>query len=168
LGSDITSSLIEAAAADALHAQGACEDMIAVLFPKGRQLPSEELQAAVGAKLHDLIWSIEFALLDGDDATGFSQVWQPMVQSGSLRQKSLLSFVLARVSEERIVAFIVLARPIDWPRQRARGKARPKPAFCGTSGSDVPEIAFCATRANAAELDGLEGGGGPVSRSTPK
>jgi hypothetical protein len=104
LVSDITSPLIEAAAADALHAHGACEDMIAVLFPKGRQLPSEELQAAVGAKFHDLIFSIEFALLDGEDATGFSHAWQTMVQSGALRQKSLLSFILARVSEERLVA----------------------------------------------------------------
>jgi hypothetical protein len=107
LGSDITSPLIEAAKADALHAHGACEDIIAVLFPKGRQFPSEALQAAVGAKLHDLICSIEFALRgDGRsncDANGFSVAWQPMIQAGALRQASVLSFALARVAEEALI-----------------------------------------------------------------
>ncbi len=100
--SEITSSLIGAAKADALHAYGGCEDMGAVLFPKGKRLPSEELQAAVGTKLHDVILSIERVLSPVSVETGYSRIWQKMARAGSLRNIHLMSFAFARVSEEQI------------------------------------------------------------------
>jgi hypothetical protein len=102
LSSEVNSPAIDAAQAYALHAHGACEDMAAVLFPRGRQLPSEALQAAVRTKLHDLILSLELKLQENESAHSGSQVWQKLCENGGLRSAHVMAFALARVSEEQL------------------------------------------------------------------
>jgi hypothetical protein len=93
---DIATS--EVRAADALR-----DDMVAVLFPRGMALPTEVLQTRVKLKLLALVGSIEDALVgrrDTDNAPTLS--WDILAQSGVLREKQLVNFALARVSEDQL------------------------------------------------------------------
>jgi hypothetical protein len=81
--------------------------MAALLFPKARRLPTEELLAAIGAKLHDLVYSLEYALSVQAVENGFSQSWNQLVQSGQLRDPKLMGFAAVRVAEDRLVDRLV-------------------------------------------------------------
>lgn len=73
-----------------------------MLFPKGRRLPTEELQAAIGATLHDLVLSLEDALLGVNGQNSYSTTWAYLSQSNSLSSPKLMRFAMARVAERQL------------------------------------------------------------------
>ncbi len=103
MGNETNLDLIKAAAAEAGNALAVCEDLSALLFPKAKRAPSEQLQAAVGGKLHDLVQSIESALLGGTDGFGSSVAWAALTQKGAIQKPEFISFALSRVAEDNVV-----------------------------------------------------------------
>jgi hypothetical protein len=95
-------SLMELASAQARHAFGVCEDLAAAIFPRGDCWPTEQLQAAAGAKLHDLVCSVECALeIQGHNGYA-AKTWPLLAENGALRTAPFSAFALARVTEDRI------------------------------------------------------------------
>jgi hypothetical protein len=112
LGVEDSPRLIAAASAEARNTFGVCEDLAAVLFPKGRRLPTEEMQAAVGATLHDLVLSLENALRGERGQRSYSMTWAQLSKSNALSSPKLMRFALARVAERRIESRLLDGNPI--------------------------------------------------------
>ena len=105
LGSDDSLDLSAIAKIRVCEADDLCTDLMAVLFPHGTALPSEQLQATVSAKLFRLVTSLERAiLLDVQSA----KCWALMSKSGLLREKRLIEFALARVAEDNLIQHLAL------------------------------------------------------------
>ncbi len=76
------------------------DDLLAVLFPRGNNLPSELLQSRVRLKLQALTLSIEQALLG--ETSQHAQSWGLLSASGLLRQPALIEFALSRTVEDAL------------------------------------------------------------------
>ncbi len=103
--------MIAAASAEARNSFGVCEDLAAVLFPKGRRVPTEELQAAVGATLHDLVLSLENALQGEHGQSSYAITWAHLSKSNALGSPKLMGFALARVAERRLESRLLNGNP---------------------------------------------------------
>jgi hypothetical protein len=95
--------LLEAANAQARDAEHYCADLMASVFPRGLAMPTEEVQAAVKAKLTDLVISVETALMDNTAIADLGRSWDLLARSGMLRDAGLIEFALARIAEDRII-----------------------------------------------------------------
>ena len=83
------------------------DDLMAVLFPRGGELPSELLQSRVKLKLQALTSGIERALLPrGPEQL---QSWSLLSESGLLREPALIDFALSRIAEDKLLQNIKLA-----------------------------------------------------------
>lgn len=95
--------LIEAANAEVGNAEHYCADVLAAVFPRGRLMPTEEIQAAVRTKLFDLVVSVEWALL-GEEVDGEAgRSWDSLTRSGVMQNPALIAFALARIAEDRLI-----------------------------------------------------------------
>lgn len=101
LGIDNPDDSITIANGEVRAARSLRDDLLAVLFPRGENLPSEMLQSAVRLKIRALVQGIEHQLTGQD---GPSQSWDMLAAAGLLREKSLIEFALARLAEDRIKA----------------------------------------------------------------
>ncbi len=95
--------LIEAANAEVGNAEHYCADVLAAVFPRGRLMPTEEIQAAVRTKLFDLVVSVEWALF-GEEVDGEAgRSWDSLTRSGVMQNPALIAFALARIAEDRLI-----------------------------------------------------------------
>jgi hypothetical protein len=97
LTSDVTALSIEAARRHYLATLASRGDLAHVLFPASGHIPDEKTQSGVRMKLFETILSIEKALA-GDDAQHIvhSRLWEPLVQTGVLRNADIIEFAWAR------------------------------------------------------------------------
>lgn len=109
--------LLKVAASHARDAQASCVDVAAMIFPTASQPPSEEMLAAVSAKLASLVSSIEARLTGCAQGRPSTQIWQMLAHSGFLREPALIDFVLARVAEDRLEAAIDARNEINAAQQ---------------------------------------------------
>ena len=83
------------------------DDLMAVLFPRGGELPSEFLQSRARLKLQALTSGIERALLP--NGTERLQSWNLLSESGLLREPVLIDFALSRIAEDKLLQNIKIA-----------------------------------------------------------
>lgn len=90
-----------------LHARDVhalCNDVASMIFPTAVSPPTEAMISAVTGKMVGLISDIEAHLCEEEtgDASGMPQTWSLLAKSGFLRERNIVDFVLARVSEDRL------------------------------------------------------------------
>ncbi len=90
---------IAIANADLRAAEALRDDLLAMLFPRGENLPSEFLQSATRVKLQALVQGIERRLTGNE---GPPESWNALATSGLLREPSLVNFALARLAEGKL------------------------------------------------------------------
>ena len=81
-----------------------CNDVAAMIFPSAITPPTEETISAMTRKLVAVVSDIEAQLLDCDRTSELSRSWSLLAESGFLRERDLIDFMLARVAEDRLDA----------------------------------------------------------------
>lgn len=89
------------------HAQdinAQCADVVATLFPAAKNSPTEAMMSAVSTKLSAMVAGI-YSMLVPEDDCGDSirkNMWNMLSDSGFLRDRPLIDFLIARHTEEQI------------------------------------------------------------------
>lgn len=105
-------NLLNIAAHFARDISAQSRDVSAMMFPAGHRMPPEQMIFAAAAKLQAIVAGIETAVTGTDKTRADGekpalQSWDLLVQSGFLKDATLIDFVLARHAEDRLNASLV-------------------------------------------------------------
>lgn len=105
---DSKQDLLTVGATHARDVHALCNDVAAMIFPSAVTPPTEATISAVTVKLVALVSDIEAVLRGRTEVfpPGLPGTWQLLAQSGFLRERDLIDYILARVAEDRIHAKI--------------------------------------------------------------
>jgi hypothetical protein len=97
-------NLLTVGAVHARDVHALCDDVSTMIFPSAVVPPTEATISAVTQKLVALVADIEARLrpVSKEPASALSDSWALLSQSGFLRERSLIDFMLARVAEDRL------------------------------------------------------------------